>query len=81
MLSGIRAAADALRCEISTRVTQIVMNRVLCSEALSLCRLNKGISGKVDIEPFMFGPIKLMPVVKRELTSWRSDLDVFCDAQ
>ena len=67
MLSGIRAAADALRCEISTRVTQIVMNRVLCSDALSLCRLNTGISGEVDDEPFMFSPIKLMPALKREL--------------
>ena len=71
MLSGIRAAADALRCEISTRVTQIVMNRVLCSDALSLCGLNSGISGEVDGEPFMFGPTKLMPVVKQELMSWR----------
>ena len=67
MLSGIRAAADALRCEISTRVTQIVMNRVLCSDALSLCGLNTGISGEIDGEPFMLSPIKLMPDVKREL--------------
>ena len=71
MLSGIRAAADALHCEISTRVTQIVMNKVFCSDTLSLCGLNRGICGDVDGDPFMFGPIKLMTVVKQELTSWR----------
>ena len=64
MLSGIRAAADALRCEISMRVTQIVMNS---SDVLSLCGLNTGISGEVDGEPFMLSPIKLIPAVKREL--------------